>query len=102
MPFFDALELCLPRLAEVHLHDAPIPASQEAIVYGKDHSVLGTGDLDLPRFLDRLEAAAFDGLVVGTSNRSEILLGYGPLFGDTACSLNPLRDTFRFKSDTLL
>lgn len=64
VPFFDALELCLPRLAEVHLHDAPIPASQEAIVYGKDHSVLGTGDLDLPRFLDRLEAAAFDGPII--------------------------------------
>lgn len=62
--FFDAVELCLPRLAEVHLHDAPIPASQEAIVYGKDHSVLGTGDLDLPRFLDRLSAAGFDGPII--------------------------------------
>ena len=62
--FFDALERCLPRLAEVHLHDAPIPASQEAIVYGKDHSVLGTGDLDLARFLDRLSAAGFDGPII--------------------------------------
>ena len=51
--FFDAVELCLPRLLEVHLHDSPIPASQEAIVYGGDHAVLGTGDLDLARFLDR-------------------------------------------------
>lgn len=62
--FFDAVELCLPRLAEIHLHDAPIPASQEAIVYGKDHSILGTGDLDLARFLDRLTAAGFDGPII--------------------------------------
>ena len=45
--FFDAVALCLPRLLEVHLHDSPVPVSQEAIVYGKDHAVLGTGDLDL-------------------------------------------------------
>lgn len=36
------------------------------------------------------QAAAWNGLVVGTSNRSEILLGYGTLYGDTACSINPL------------
>jgi len=36
------------------------------------------------------QSAAWKGLVVGTSNRTEILLGYGTLFGDTACSINPL------------
>ena len=35
-------------------------------------------------------AAARDALVLGTSNRSETLLGYGTHFGDTACSLNPI------------
>jgi len=34
-------------------------------------------------------------LVVGTSNKSEILLGYGTLFGDTACALNPLGDLYK-------
>jgi len=62
--FFDALVLCLPRMAEIHLHDAPIPASQQEIVYGKDHSVLGTGDLDLPRFLDRLTGVQFNGPII--------------------------------------
>lgn len=33
---------------------------------------------------------AWNGLVVGTSNRTEILLGYGTLYGDTASALNPL------------
>ncbi len=36
------------------------------------------------------QSAAFGGLVIGTSNRTEILLGYGTHYGDTACSLNPL------------
>ncbi len=34
-------------------------------------------------------------LVVGTSNKTEIFLGYGTLFGDTACALNPLGDLYK-------
>lgn len=34
-------------------------------------------------------------LVVGTSNRSEILLGYGTIFGDTACALNPIGEIYK-------
>ena len=36
-----------------------------------------------------------DALVVGTSNKTETLLGYGTLFGDTACALNPLGDMYK-------
>ena len=34
-------------------------------------------------------------LVVGTSNRSEILLGYGTIFGDTACAINPIGEIYK-------
>jgi len=34
-------------------------------------------------------------LVVGTSNKTEVFLGYGTLFGDMACSLNPLGDLYK-------
>ena len=34
-------------------------------------------------------------LVIGTSNKTEILLGYGTLFGDTACAVNPLGDLYK-------
>lgn len=34
-------------------------------------------------------------LVVGTSNKTESLLGYGTLFGDMACALNPLGDLYK-------
>ncbi|MFH1862616.1 MAG: NAD+ synthase [bacterium] len=34
-------------------------------------------------------------LVMGTSNKSEILLGYGTLYGDLACAFNPLGDLYK-------
>ncbi len=34
-------------------------------------------------------------LVIGTSNKTETFLGYGTLFGDTACALNPLGDLYK-------
>jgi len=34
-------------------------------------------------------------LVVGTSNKSEIILGYGTLFGDTACAVNPIGSLYK-------
>lgn len=40
-------------------------------------------------------SAAFNGLVIGTSNKTEILLGYSTLFGDSACALNPLGDLYK-------
>ena len=34
-------------------------------------------------------------LVVGTSNKTELLLGYGTLHGDVACAINPLGDLYK-------
>jgi NAD+ synthase len=41
------------------------------------------------------QSAVFNGLVVGTGNKTEILLGYTTLFGDSACALNPLGDLYK-------
>ncbi|MEO8897652.1 MAG: NAD+ synthase [Candidatus Dormibacter sp.] len=38
---------------------------------------------------------AHNALVIGTSNKTELLLGYGTLFGDMASALNPLGDLFK-------
>jgi NAD+ synthase len=35
------------------------------------------------------------GLVVGTGNKTELLLGYSTLFGDSACAINPLGDLYK-------
>jgi sugar phosphate isomerase/epimerase len=61
---FDALERCLPRLAEIHLHDGPWQGPERNIGYGQDHQTLGQGDLDLERLLDRLATARFSGPVI--------------------------------------
>jgi NAD+ synthase len=34
-------------------------------------------------------------LVIGTSNKTESLLGYGTLYGDMACAINPLGDLYK-------
>jgi NAD+ synthase len=34
-------------------------------------------------------------LVIGTSNKSEIMLGYGTQYGDTACAINPVGDLYK-------
>ena len=41
------------------------------------------------------QSEAFDALVVGTGNKTEILLGYSTLYGDSACALNPLGDLYK-------
>lgn len=40
-------------------------------------------------------SAATNGLVVGTGNKTEILLGYSTLYGDSASALNPLGDLYK-------
>ncbi len=34
-------------------------------------------------------------LVIGTSNKTELLLGYGTWYGDLACSINPIGDLYK-------
>jgi NAD+ synthase len=40
-------------------------------------------------------SAAFSALVLGTSNKTELLLGYGTLYGDMASALNPIGDIYK-------
>lgn len=41
------------------------------------------------------ESAKENALVIGTSNKTELLLGYSTLFGDSACAINPLGDLYK-------
>lgn len=47
------------------------------------------------------QSAAFNGLVVGTGNKTEILLGYTTLYGDSASALNPLGDLYKTQARQL-
>jgi len=61
---FDALEVILPRLGEIHLHDAPWQGPERKLGYGKDHQTLGAGDLDVAHLLDRLAQASWNGPII--------------------------------------
>lgn len=41
------------------------------------------------------QSAVFEALVLGTSNKSELLLGYGTQFGDMASAINPIGDLYK-------
>lgn len=41
------------------------------------------------------QSAANNALVVGTGNKTEILLGYSTLYGDAASAFNPLGDLYK-------
>lgn len=41
------------------------------------------------------QSVSFGGLVMGTSNKTEMLLGYTTLFGDSAAAIQPLGDLYK-------
>jgi NAD+ synthase len=41
------------------------------------------------------ESAKERALVIGTGNKTEILLGYTTLYGDSACAINPIGDLYK-------
>jgi sugar phosphate isomerase/epimerase len=61
---FEALDQMLPRLAEVHLHDAYRRELPGGIVQVADHMPLGAGEVPLGDFLGRLAASGFSGPVI--------------------------------------
>jgi len=60
----EALEKTLPRLAEVHLHDAYCRKAPDGAMHIADHLPLGAGDLPLGAFLDQLAAVKFSRPVI--------------------------------------
>lgn len=43
------------------------------------------------------QSVAFGGLVMGTSNKTEFLLGYSTLYGDSAAAIQPIADLYKFQ-----
>lgn len=60
----DALKACLPRLAEVHLHDSTNFMQTGQLGYGQDHQPLGTAALDVKSFMDQIKGAGFSGPII--------------------------------------
>jgi NAD+ synthase len=64
---------------------------------GDDASALRRGNLAARMRMAVLydQSVVFGGLVVGTSNKTESLIGYTTLFGDSACAFNPIGDLYK-------
>ena len=41
------------------------------------------------------QSEVFKGIVIGTSNKTEILLGYSTIYGDSASAMNPIGDLYK-------
>jgi len=62
-----------------------------------DHHLMRIGNFSARMRMAVLYDISFreNALVIGTGNRSEIILGYGTHYGDTACALNPLGNLYK-------
>ncbi|MCD8213670.1 MAG: NAD+ synthase [Campylobacter sp.] len=40
-------------------------------------------------------SVSLNAIVIGTSNKSELMLGYGTIFGDLACAINPIGELYK-------
>jgi NAD+ synthase len=77
-----------PMLARIDEPDEPVPGDVLNVRRG---NVMARQRMIV--LYDR--SAAFDALVIGTSNKTEALLGYGTLHGDMAAALAPIGDLYK-------
>lgn len=66
-----------------------------ARVGGEVHRVRRGNKMARERKSIEYDRAWPDALVLGTSNKTELLLGYGTRYGDMACDLNPVGDLYK-------
>jgi sugar phosphate isomerase/epimerase len=62
--FEEALQRSLPRLGEIHLHDAYYRPQPDGTFRRNDHLPLGEGELPLDFLLDTLQEAGFEGPII--------------------------------------
>lgn len=90
----DADELCsvFGMKSEMHSIEPMLRAYERS-----DMSPLRVGNLSARlRMATLFDISARDGaLVLGTSNKSELMLGYGTLYGDLASAINPIGDLYK-------
>jgi NAD+ synthase len=64
--------------------------------YPTDNKVLIGNKMARERMSILYDYSAREGaLILGTSNKTELLLGYGTIHGDMACAINPLGDLYK-------
>lgn len=79
---------------------APGKGADEALTPASDER--GASPVRRGNFMARIRmavlydrSALFGGLVVGTGNKTESLIGYTTIYGDSACAFNPIGDLYK-------
>lgn len=93
-----SLELCQKfRISYQILPLNQLQNAFESTLQGLDSTPLRLGNLCARLRMVYLYDYAFanNALVIGTSNKSEILLGYGTIYGDLACAINPIGNLYK-------
>ena len=91
----DAIELC--KKFDIKYEIVSIEPMLSAYLKNMQESSLRIGNFSARLRMSVLYdiSARENSLVVGTSNKSELLLGYGTIFGDLACAINPIGDIYK-------
>lgn len=91
----DAKELC--EKFNIEYEVIPIAPMVEAFENNMDKDKLRIGNFSARMRMSVLydRSAKYNSIVVGTSNKSELLLGYGTIFGDVACAINPIGEMYK-------
>ncbi|ELF6919294.1 NAD+ synthase [Campylobacter jejuni] len=92
----DALRLCADLNLEYKIIE--IQSILDAFIKQSENTTL----VSLGNFAARIRmsllydySALRNSLVIGTSNKSELLLGYGTIYGDLACAFNPIGSLYK-------
>lgn len=91
----DAKELCTKF--DIDYEVVEIAPLVNAYLSNMEHNKLRIGNFSARMRMSVLYdiSARDNSLVVGTSNKSELLLGYGTIFGDIACAINPIGEMYK-------
>ncbi|MDD3344262.1 MAG: NAD+ synthase [Sulfurospirillaceae bacterium] len=91
----DAQTLC--QKFNIKTEKAPIGELVDTYFKDKEATKLRIGNFSARMRMATLYdiSARENALVLGTSNKSEILLGYGTIFGDIACAINPIGELYK-------
>lgn len=90
-----AVELC--EKFDIRYEIVSIAPMIEAFIDNMDDDKLRIGNFSARMRMSVLYdiSSREKSIVVGTSNKSELLLGYGTIFGDIACAINPIGEMYK-------
>ena len=90
-----AIEVC--EKFDIRYDIVSIEPMVSAFLKNMDNDKLRIGNFSARMRMSVLYDISFKekSLVVGTSNKSELLLGYGTIFGDIACARNPIGEIYK-------